>query len=73
LLSFLVVHVFGYSEQLDTCCEALVAQSSPDELNHPPILKAALCGLFSYTPPQYQSPCYHLTQELCAAFICMII
>ena len=23
---------------------------------------------FSYTPPQYQSPRYHLTQELCAAF-----
>lgn len=60
--------MFGYSEQLDTCCEALVAQGSPAELNQPPILKVALCGLFSYTLPQYQSPRYHLTQELCAAF-----
>lgn len=31
------------------------------------IPKVAMRGLFSYTPPQYQSPRYHLTQELCAA------
>ncbi len=28
--------MFGYSEQLDTCCKALVAQGSPAELNQPP-------------------------------------
>ncbi|CAM8515770.1 Uncharacterised protein [Mycobacterium tuberculosis] len=27
--------MFGYSEQLDNCCEALVAQGSPAELNQP--------------------------------------
>lgn len=25
----------GYSEQLNTCCDALVAQGSPAELNQP--------------------------------------
>ena len=27
--------MFGYSEQLDTCYEALVARGSPAELNQP--------------------------------------
>lgn len=30
--------MFGYSGQLNTRCEALVAQGSPAELNQPPIL-----------------------------------
>ncbi len=27
--------MFGYSEQLDNCCEALVAQGCPAELSQP--------------------------------------
>ena len=30
--------MFGYSGQLNTRCDALVAQGSPAELNQPPIL-----------------------------------
>ena len=35
LRNFRIVHMFGYSEQLDNCCEALVVQGSPAELNQP--------------------------------------
>lgn len=60
--------MFGYSEQLDTCYEALVARGSPAELNQPPILKVAMCGLFSYTPPQNPEQTNVISAEiLCAA------
>lgn len=35
-----------------SCYAAPVARSSPAELNQPPILKAALCGLFYFRKQQ---------------------
>lgn len=37
--------MFGYSEQLDNCCEALVARGSPAELNQPLISGTKKAGL----------------------------